>query len=124
MITLEQRLTSIVSLLPADAQTRLTAPFGPEETIDTRIAEAVRCLAKAEGMVAMTPGEFSRAVVQQASERSMPVIEPPAADAPADNEAPEPHLAARFATITDPRAQTAFWRSLTAEQRTALAKAK
>jgi hypothetical protein len=68
----------------------------------------------------MTPGEFARAVAQQITQRSLPATDAPAAHAPADDDA----LAARFAAITDPRAQTAFWRSLTTEQRAAVSKAK
>jgi hypothetical protein len=116
MMTLEERLASIVALLPAQTQARFTAPLAAEESTDSRIVEAVRCLAKAEGLVCMTPGEFARASTQQAAQRSQPVDTPPAEDSP---EA----LAAHFAAITDPRAQTAFWRSLTAEQRAALTEA-
>ena len=50
----------------------------------------------------------------------MPAMKPPAAD----DKPAEEGLAARFAAITDPRAQTAFWRSLTAEQRAAILTAK
>jgi hypothetical protein len=119
MITLETRLATVVALLPPSDKARLAAPLGPEESTDTRLVEAVRALAKAEGLTCMTPAEFSRAVVQQAAQRAMPATKPPAAD-----EKPEDDLAARFAAIIDPRAQTAFWRSLTAEQRAAISKAK
>jgi hypothetical protein len=68
----------------------------------------------------LTPGEFSRALVQQAARLAMPAGEAPAAD----GNPGEDGLAARFAAITDPRAQTAFWRSLTAEQRAAILETK
>ena len=118
MMTIEHRLATVVALLPPGDKARLTAPLTAEETTDTRLAEAVQALAKAEGLTCMTPGEFSRAVVQQAVQRSMPVTGAPAAEnSPAA-------LTARFAAITDPSAQTAFWRSLTAEQRAAILKAQ
>jgi hypothetical protein len=117
MMTLEERLETIASLLPAAAQERFTAPLNPGESVDTRLADAVRALAKSEGLVCMTPGEFTRAANQHATQRALPPE--PAADGK-----PEPDLAARFATITDPRAQTAFWRSLTAEQRAAILETK
>jgi hypothetical protein len=113
MMTLEERLATAVALLPEHARARFTAPLGAEESTDSRIVEAVRCLAKAEGLVCMTPGEFARASAQQPT-----VVAAPVADDPPES------LAARFAAITDPRAQTAFWRSLTAEQRAALTATK
>ena len=117
-MTIEHRLATVVSLLPPGDKARLTAPLTAEETTDTRLAEAVCALAKAEGLTCMTPTEFSRAVVQQAAQRSMPVNNTTTAEnSPAA-------LAARFTAITDPRAQTAFWRSLTAAQRAALNKAQ
>lgn len=119
MISLEQRLATIVALLPASAQARFTAPLTADESTDSRIVEAVRCLAKSEGLVCLSPAEHSRAVAQQAAQRSLPHIE----SADADENTPDV-LAAQFAAITEPRAQTAFWRSLTAEQRAALTTAK
>lgn len=111
MMSLEQRLAAVVALLPEQARARFTAPLTADESIDTRLVEAVRCLAKTEGLVCMTPGEFARASVQQIN----------VAPARADDDSPE-SLVTRFAAITDPRAQTAFWRSLTAEQQVALSK--
>jgi hypothetical protein len=113
VISLEERLTRIVALLPEQARVRFTAPLTADESTDSRLVEAVRCLAKAEGLVCMTPGEFARANAPHTN-----LAPAPAADDPPDS------LATRFAAITDPRAQTAFWRSLTAEQRAALTKAK
>ena len=121
MMTLESRLATVVTLLPSAEKPPFAAPLTLGESADTRLVDAVRALAKAEGLVCMTPGEFSRAVMQQAAQRSIPATKAPAADAPADDDSPAA-LATRFAAITDPRAQTAFWRSLTAEQRTALTK--
>jgi len=123
MMTLESRLTAVVALLPAQEQPSFTAPLTLGESADSRLVDAVRALAKTEGLVCMTPGEFARAAAQQATERSMPVTESPAADTLTDDDSPAA-LAARFAAITDPRAQTAFWRSLTAEQRAAILKAQ
>ena len=123
MMTIEHRLTTVVSLLPSGEKPRFAAPLALDESADTRLVDAVRALAKAEGLVCMTPGEFSRAVMQQAAERSSPATKAPAADTPTDEDSPAA-LAARFAAITDPRAQTAFWRSLTAEQRAAILETK
>jgi len=123
MKTLEDRLATVVALLPAQEQPRFTAPLTLGESADSRLVDAVRVLAKAEGLACMTPGEFARAVAQHAAQRSMPATDAPGTDAPVDEDSPE-SLAARFAAITDPRAQTTFWRSLTAEQRAAVLKAK
>jgi len=123
MMSLESRLTAVVSLLPAQEQPRFTAPLTLGESADSRLVDAVRALAKAEGLSCMTPGEFARAVAQHAAQRSMPATEAPGTDAPVDEDSPDA-LAARFAAITDPRAQTGFWRSLTAEQRAAILKAQ
>lgn len=123
MMTLESRLTAVVALLPAQEQPRFTAPLTLGESADGRLVDAVRALAKAEGLVCMTPGEFARAAAQHGTEHTMPVVESPASDAPSDEDSSEA-LASRFAAITDPRAQTAFWRSLTAEQRAAILKAQ
>ena len=123
MMTLESRLTAVVALLPAQEQPSFTAPLTLGESADSRLVDAVRALAKAEGLVCMTPGEFARAAAQHATERTMPVTESPATDEPGDDDSAEA-LATRFAAITDPRAQTAFWRSLTAEQRAAVLKAQ
>ena len=122
MMTIEHRLAAIVVLLPSGEKSRFAAPLALDESADTRLVDAVRTLAKAEGLVCMTPGEFSRAVMQQAAERAIPATKAPDA-APTDDDSPAA-LAARFAAITDPRAQTAFWRSLTAAQRAAILKAQ
>lgn len=123
MMTLESRLTAVVALLPAQEQPRFSAPLTLGESADSRLVDAVRALAKAEGLVCMTPGEFARAAAQHATESAMPATGSPATDAPSEDDSAEA-LAARFAAITDPRAQTAFWRSLTSEQRAALSKAQ
>jgi hypothetical protein len=123
MMSLESRLAAVVALLPAQEQPRFTAPLTLGESADSRLVDAVRALAKAEGLACMTPGEFARAVAQQAAQRAMPATDAPVTDAPTDEDSPEA-LAARFAAITDPRAQTAFWRSLTAEQRAAILNAQ
>ena len=122
MKTLEHRLATIVSLLPPGAKERFTGTRAPGDTTDNLVVEAAAALAKAEGLVCMTPAEFARAAAQRATEQSLPATEPEPTGGPADDSAEA--LAARFATITDPRAQTAFWRSLTAAQRAAISKAK
>ena len=113
MMSLEQRLETVVALLPEQSRVRFAGPLTADESTDSRIVEAVRCLAKAEGLVCMTQAEFARANAPHTNLASAP-----AADGPPES------LAARFAAITDPRAQTAFWRSLTTEQRAALTKAQ
>ena len=123
MMTLESRLATVVSLLPSGEKPRFAEPLALDESADSRLVDAVRALAKAEGLVCMTPGEFARAVAQQIAERSIPATDAPAADTPTDEDSPAA-LAARFTAITDPRAQTAFWRSLSAEQRAAILKAQ
>ena len=120
MMTLDERLHAMAALLPEQEQARFTAPLTEGESIDSRLVEAARALAKTEGLMCLTPGEFSRALVQQAARLAMPATKPPAADGKPE----EVGLAARFAAITDPRAQTAFWRSLTAEERAAILKAQ
>ena len=123
MMTLESRLATVVTLLPSADKPPFAAPLTLGESADTRLVDAVRALAKAEGLVCMTPGEFSRAVMQQAAQCSLPATKAPAADMPTDDDSPAA-LAARFAAVTDPRAQTAFWRSLTAAQRAAILQTK
>ena len=110
MMTIENRLAAVVSLLPPGEKARFAKPFALDESADSRLVEAVRALAKAEGLVCMTPGEFARASLQQP-------VQLPAGDE-------QETVTVRFAAITDPRAQTAFWRSLNAEQRAAILKAK
>ena len=122
MMTIEHRLATVVSLLPPGDKARFTAPLSPDESTDTRLVEAVRALAKAEGLNCLTPGEFSRALVQQAARLAMPATKPSAADTPTDDS--RAALSTRFTSITDPRAQTAFWRSLNAEQRAAILETK
>ncbi len=79
MISLESRLAAIVALLPAQEQPRFTAPLTLGESADSRLVDAVRALAKREGLMFLTPGEFSRALFQQAARRAMPATKPPAA---------------------------------------------
>ena len=61
----------------------------------------------------------SRAAAQHTAQRTIPVTKTSAAD----ENSPEA-LATGFNAITDPRAQTAFWRSLTAVQLSALLNTK
>ena len=122
MKTLEERLKAMAALLPEKDQSRFTVPLAEGESIDGRLVEAARALAKAEGLMCLTPGEFSRALVQQAARLALPATKPATADTPGDDSPAA--LSARFAAITDPRAQTAFWRSLTVEQRAAILETK
>ena len=115
MQTIEDRLATVVSLLPATQQKRFAAPFGNDETTDSRLVEAVQALAKVEGLVCHTLAELVRAKARLA----VPVARPPAAHPPgSDDEATA--LAARFAACKTPQAQTAFWRALTPWERTVL----
>ena len=119
MMTLNERLNAMAALLPEQERARFTAPLAAGESIDDRLVEAARALAKTEGLLCLTPTEFSRALVQQAARLAMPTSKAAADEKPAGE-----GIAARFAAITDPRAQTAFWRSLTAEQRTVILESK
>jgi hypothetical protein len=71
MMTLEYRLAAVVALLRRGEKTRFTIPVAPDESADSRLIEAVRALAKVEGLVCMTPSEFSRAVAQEVAQRSI-----------------------------------------------------
>ena len=118
-MTLNERLNAMAALLPERERTRFTAPLALGESIDDRLVEAARALAKTEGLYCLTPTEFSRALVQQAARLAMPAGKAAAVEKPAGE-----GIAARFAAITDPRAQTEFWRSLTAQQRAAILEPK
>lgn len=50
MMSLEDRLSAVVALLPAQEQPRFTAPLTLGESADSRLVDAVRVLAKAEGL--------------------------------------------------------------------------
>jgi hypothetical protein len=63
-MTLDERLHAIVALLPEGEPARFTAPLAEGESIDSRLVEAVRAVAKTEGLMCLPPGEFSRALVQ------------------------------------------------------------
>ena len=101
MMTIEHRLAAIVVLLPSGEKSRFAAPLALDESADTRLVDAVRALAKTEGLVCMTPGEFSRAVMQQAAERAIPATKAPAA-APADEDSPAATVRAYFRTRSPP----------------------
>jgi hypothetical protein len=120
-MTLGHRIATVVSLLPSDKKARFLGPLKPGESLDARMAEAVGALAKSEGMTCMTPDELARAVLQKAVEHA---ISAPAAAEAAKPDGSLSSLAAQFKAITDLRAQTAFWRTLTAEQRAEILKAK
>jgi len=57
MMSLEQRLETIASLLPAAAQERFTTPLNPGESIDTRGS----CLLRSLRVAAMRESGFMRA---------------------------------------------------------------
>jgi hypothetical protein len=118
-MTLEYHLAAVVALLPPGEKARFTAPLSLDESADSRLIDAVRSLAKVEGLVCMSPSEFSRATVAQHSMLTTAASPP---DMPANTGAAA--LPTQFATITDPAAQTAFWRSLTPEQRVAILNAQ
>jgi len=119
MMTIEERLATVVGLLPESKQRRFAAPFADGENADSRLVEAVQTLAKVEGLVCHTQAELARAKARLAA----PFARPPATPAPAsDDEATS--LAARFAACKTPHAQTAFWRALTPWQRTVLSRGK
>ncbi len=103
MKTIEDRLATVVSLLPAAAQPRFAAPFGDGESADTRLVEAVQALAKAESLVCHTKEELARVKARlpvPVTQQSAPDTRPPA-------------LAQRIATCNTPQEQTAIWRGLT-----------
>ena len=119
MMIVEDRLATVVSLLPAAEQKRFAAPFGNGESTDSRLVDAVQALARAEGLVCSTQAEIARAKARLA----VPVARPPATRPQGlDDEATA--LAARFAACKTPHAQTAFWRALTPWERTVLSRAK
>ena len=122
MMSHEERLVAIVALLSPQEQVRFNAPLARGESIDSRLVESVRVLARAEGLVCMTRDEIARETAKLAVQHPAPATKPPAA-APAD-ENPTAALAARLAEFTNPGEQTAFWQSLTAAQRAALLKAE
>lgn len=119
MQTIEDRLATVVSLLPAGEQKRFAAPFGNGESTDSRLVDAVQALAKIEGLVCHTQAELARAKARFA----VPVARPPATH-PQGSEDEATALATRFAACKTPHAQTAFWRALTPWQRTVLSRAK
>jgi uncharacterized small protein (DUF1192 family) len=69
MITLEDRLTAIVALLPASAQPAFHAPFRENEDTDSRLRLAVRTLATAEGYHCLESAELVAAAEKHAHER-------------------------------------------------------
>ena len=104
MITPEERLAAIVALLPAQEQVRFKAPLARGESIDTRLVEAVRVLARAEGFVCMTRDEIARETAKHTVPRLVPATKQPEAG-PVDENSPAA-LAAQLAAYTDPREQT------------------
>ena len=129
MMSHEERLAAIVALLPAQEQVRFKAPLAKGESIDSRLVESVRVLARAEGFVCMTRDEIDRETAKNALQHPVPATQPhapstkPPAAGPDDENSPAA-LAAQLASYTDPREQTAFWRSLTELQRATLLQAR
>ena len=118
MQTIEERLATVVGLLPDHEQQRFTAPFANGESADSRLVEAVQALANAEGLSCSSQAEMAQARARVLAQ----VARQPATPPPAEDEATA--LAARFAAHKTPHAQTAFWRSLTPWERTVLSGAK
>ena len=118
----EERLAAIVALLPAQEQVRFKAPLAKGESIDSRLVESVRVLARAEGFVCMTRDEIARETAKHTALHPVPATKPLAA-ASVDENSPAA-LAAQLTSYTDPREQTAFWRSLTELQRASLLQAR
>ncbi len=122
-MSLEERLAAIVALLPPQEQVRFKAPRAMGESTDTRLVESVRVLARREGFVCMARDEFARETAKLAVQHPAPATKPPSAAAPVDENSTTA-LAALLAEFTGPREQTAFWRSLAANQRAALLEAE
>lgn len=119
MMTIEDRLATVVSLLPEHQQRRFATPFAKGESADSRLVDAVRALARTEGLSCTTEAEMAQArarVLAQVARQ--PATPPPAVEDEAAT------LAARFAAHKTPHAQTAFWRSLTPWERSVLSPAK
>jgi hypothetical protein len=114
MQTIEDRLRTIVPLLPKAEQTRFAAPFAADESADSRLVDAVQTLARAEGLVCHTQAELARVKAKMLPAATRPLT--------ADDEATA--LAARFAACKTPHAQTVFWRELTPWERTVFTHAK
>jgi len=119
MKTIEDRLATVVSLLPEHEQQRFAAPFAKGESADSRLTDAVRSLARTEGLSCTTEAEMAQARARVLAQISRQPATPPQA---AEDEATA--LAARFAAHKNPHAQTAFWRSLTPWERSVLSRAK
>lgn len=115
MMTIEDRLATVVSLLPEHEQRRFAAPFAKGESADSQLTDAVRSLARTEGLSCTTEGEIAQARARLLAQVArQPATPPPAAE----DEAAV--LTARFAAHKTPHAQTAFWRSLTPWERSVL----
>ena len=107
MQTIEDRLRTVVFLLPPAAQPRFAAPLTAGESADSRLVEAVQALAKAEGLVCHTQAELARAKAR---------FQPPVAQAPAPTDTPT-SSAKRIIDCANPQQQTALWRSLTPKEK-------
>lgn len=110
MMTIEDRLRTVVSLLPSAEQERFAARFSAGESADSRLVDAVQALARTEGLVCHTQAELARVKAKML----------PTVTRPPTPEGEATALAARFAACNTPHAQTAFWRSLTPWERSVL----
>jgi len=111
MKSVEDRLATVVPLLPAAAQPRFAAPLAEGKTTDTRLIEAVRALARAEGLICSTKEEVAR-VQARVQVATAPSAQPVLA-VPTQSQTPAPEdeastLAAHFAACKTPHAQTGF----------------
>ena len=103
MKTIEDRLRTVVSLLPPAAQPRFSTPLAVGESADSRLVEAVQALAKAEGLICNTKEELAQAearLLVPVAHRSAP-------------EEKSPGLSERISACANPQQLTALWRSLT-----------
>lgn len=107
MQTIEDRLRTVVSLLPSATQSRFATPLAAGESADSRLVEAVKALATSEGLICSTKEEVARvkARLQIASAR------------PAEPPISEPTPAERITACKNPQQQTATWRSLTPSEK-------
>ena len=68
MLTLEDRLSAIVALLPASAQPAFHAPFAENEDTDSRLRIAARTLATAEGFLRIEQADLDQHAVKRAGD--------------------------------------------------------
>lgn len=114
MQTIEDRLRTVVSVLPPAEQPRFAVPLTAGESADSRLIEAVQALAKAEGLICHTKEELAQAKERlrvPIAHKSVPESMPPA---PVE----------RITNCANPQQQTALWRSLTPMEKIAAMKGR